>query len=179
MAMNMQARRSKIDRYISQLTNDSKAVRETAVRALGKIRDDRAAYALANTLNDTDEGKAAACALGWIGTDTAIYLLRTTLDENAVSTLTSALSNTNNDLDMRWGAAWALVGIGKEAAAPALLEKLSDKHEGFFVREAASQALRLIRDKEAEADMIRLDLEEQRLCEMANLLEKVRGERLE
>lgn len=71
------------DALIERLEDEDWWVREKALRALGKLKDQRAVTPIANLINDREMGRGVPEALAKIGGDAALEHLTTFLNENS------------------------------------------------------------------------------------------------
>jgi len=155
---------------VSQLADEDAAVRETALKALGKLGDPRRVEPLIAALADGDGTlrQTAAENLGEIGDARAVKPLIAALhdadsavrwravealakigDARAVEPLIAALRD--KDSAVRWSAAWALCEIGAPAVE-ALTVALQDKD--CTVRESAARSLGKLGDSRAVEPLI-------------------------
>ena len=125
-----------VDKWIHDLNDTSLSVRESAVKALGQLYDDRAVVPLIRSLKDDDSQIRKEAA----------YALRQLEDSRAVVPLIGSLKD--EDSQVRKEAAKALGQLNDSRAFGPLIESLKD--EGPQVREEAAKALRQLNDSWVE-----------------------------
>lgn len=126
--------------FISELHNENKVVRQTAIEILGNIRDNRAVDSLITCLNDRDNKIKLALidALGKIA------------DRKAVESVAVCLSDKN--LNIRRQSAWALAQMNDNRGLTILIDWLKDA--GNESRSQAALALARLKDKRAVVPLI-------------------------
>jgi len=130
-----------VDKYISDLQDQNRSIRDEAAKALGELKDDRAVEPLISVLTEDDDNDvrgSAAISLGMIN------------DTRALEPLIEALQDQESVV--RSSAANGLGWLGDARAAEALIKALKDK--SFEVRGLAAMSLGIIRDQQATEPLI-------------------------